>query len=341
MAVIQRYNPLHLPPGTIALLAVIGIVTVSDIATGGAIERTFLQRGIDVHYGEYWRLLTSGLVHADLLHLGFNAFGLYILGTTLERYHGWKPVVAVFVAGVFCGSALSLVFLDTATPGLGASGGTYALLGAVLGVLYVKTGSLRGITQVPMGMTLLIWLGIGVYISLRPGIGFLAHAGGFAVGTVLGIFIEHRYRRDADIYHKLTVGLVLAAAVLLAVFGSAPVTRAAWPAIQSLRAYKRGDMLRGDKLLEQARKRGTTDEGTIRLIRHLQIWRQGNLGNPDEFNDEILRLPLMHTQGIPSSTGAPVRMRDGRPVPFNFLTPEQVTFPVDDAAPLESNGDAQ
>ena len=33
---------------------------------------------------EYWRLVTSGFLHAGLLHIGFNMYLLYLLGTQLE-----------------------------------------------------------------------------------------------------------------------------------------------------------------------------------------------------------------------------------------------------------------
>ncbi len=35
---------------------------------------------------EYYRFFTSGLIHADLLHLGFNLFVFVQFGPTLERY---------------------------------------------------------------------------------------------------------------------------------------------------------------------------------------------------------------------------------------------------------------
>src|SRR5580704_7123101 len=35
---------------------------------------------VGVAHGEWWRIVTSGFLHANLLHIGFNMYVLYILG---------------------------------------------------------------------------------------------------------------------------------------------------------------------------------------------------------------------------------------------------------------------
>src|SRR5689334_17809170 len=37
-----------------------------------------------VHQHEYWRILTSGFLHDGILHIAFNMFFLYVMGTILE-----------------------------------------------------------------------------------------------------------------------------------------------------------------------------------------------------------------------------------------------------------------
>jgi membrane associated rhomboid family serine protease len=306
-------------PSLPALAGINVVIAIVDAISGEAVARLGWARGIDVQYGDYWRLFTSGWVHGSILHIAFNAYGIYVLGTIMERLHGWKPLLAVYFAALFGGSALGMVFYDPEIPLLGASAAAYGLFGAVLGFFYVRTGSIRGIMQVPMGRQLLIWLAFGIFISLQPGISFLGHAGGFVPGVILGVFFEHRYMRSLDLYHKLGVGVLLVAIVGLSVFACAPFTRATWYATQALRAYENGNYQRGDELLRSAKERIARDDGTHKLLIHLRVWREGNQENPREYNNDVLRLPLTHPRPF-EIDGATLDM------PFTYLkdrsTPE-------------------
>jgi membrane associated rhomboid family serine protease len=296
--VIQRYNPNHKPTATIALAGINVAIAIADALSGGVIERMGWARGIDVQYGEYWRLFTSGWVHADIMHILFNAYGIYVLGTIVERLHGWRPLVIIYTASLFACSALGLVFYDAEAYMRGASGAAYGLFGAVLGVFYVRTGSIRGIMQVPMGKMLLIWLAFGVFISLTPGISLLGHVGGFVPGVILGMIFEHRYMRTIDLYHKLGAGMLVVAIVALSAFACVPFTRASWYSAQALRAYESGDFERGDELLHAATDRPARDDGTRHMVTHLELWREDHSGLRTEQDLQHLRLPLTHPHGI-------------------------------------------
>ncbi len=37
--------------------------------------------GQGVAHGQWWRIVTGGFLHENLLHIGFNMYVLYILGT--------------------------------------------------------------------------------------------------------------------------------------------------------------------------------------------------------------------------------------------------------------------
>ena len=44
--------------------------------------------------GEYYRLLTAAFVHANLAHLLFNMYALWIIGMQLESFIGkWRFLV--------------------------------------------------------------------------------------------------------------------------------------------------------------------------------------------------------------------------------------------------------
>lgn len=310
---IRRYNPGYKPPATLALVGVNVGIAIIDMLSGGMLERLFWARGIDIQYGEVWRLFTCAWVHADIMHIAFNAYGIYVLGMLTEQMHGWKSLLLIYLASLLGGSALAIAFMDPGTPLLGASAAAYGLFGAVLGSFYARTGSIADLWQIPLARTLLIWLAFGVYLSLRPGVSLLGHLGGFVPGLVLGIFFEHRYRRELDIYHKLGATLVCASIALLLAFCIAPFTRSSWYAARSLRAFESGNMETGDQLLTTAEKKNRANEGSRKLLTHLHTWRKWNAADPDEFSIEILRWPLTHTRGLAGTEAA------GQVVPYWYL----------------------
>ncbi len=322
---VRRYNPNAKPPVTMALVGINVGIALIDMFSGGYLERLFYARGIDIQYGQYWRLFTCAWVHANLLHIAFNGYGIYLLGTIMERLHGWKSLLVIYFVSLFGGSALAMAFMDPSIPLLGASGAAYGLFGAVLGFFYAKTGSIRGILQVPFGRQLMIWLVIGIVFSMQPGVSFLGHAGGFIPGAILGVFFEHRYMRQIDIYHKLSAGMVVVAVFALTAFSLFPVTRASWYASQALRAYEHNDFERGDALMQEAEQRNKRDDGTRRLMTHLKLWRVGHALNPREFDDDILVWPLTHTEPF-SYVESRGLMSGGRhAIAFKFLNRDNVT----------------
>lgn len=325
---IRRYNPGYRPPATLALVGVNVGIAIIDMLSDGLLERMFWARGIDIQYGQIWRLFTCGWVHGDIMHIAFNAYGIYVLGVLLEQLHGWKPVLIIYLASLLGGSALAVAFMDPGIPLLGASGAAYGLFGALLGFFYARTGSIRDLWRIPLARTLLIWLGFGVVMSLQPGISFLGHLGGFVPGAVLGVFFEHRYRRELDIYHKSSAAMVCVAIVLLLAFASAPFTRASWHGTRALRAYESGNLEEGDRLLQTAENKNRSNEGTRKLLTHLKTWRKGHGLLPHQYNVEVLRWPLTHPQGIVG-----IREMADVMVPYWYLpaldeTPESLEQPA-------------
>lgn len=324
----RRYNPDYTPPVTLALVAINVGISLVDMLSGAYLEKLLWGRGIDIQYGDYWRVFTCAWVHGSILHIAFNAYGLYILGTIVERMQGRKALLAIYFVALFGGSGLALSFMDPAVPLVGASGAVFGLFGAVLGWVYAKTGSLKAMTQIPFARMLLFWLALNFFISLAPGISLLGHLGGLVPGLVLGVFFEHRYRKELDIYHYISAVSVVVASIALCVFACFPVTRASWYGAQALRAYEQMDYDRGDELMQQARSKRQGNQGTSFLLTHLRVWRSYHAAGSPEATVEVLRYPLTHPEMIEIP---------GHPdAPFHFLKD-----PADrDAEPLESAADA-
>ncbi len=78
--------------------------------------------GPSVAEGEWYRLVTSGFLHASLFHIGFNMLLLFFLGRLLEPALGTPRFVALYFASLLAGS-LGALLLDPNALTLGRLGG--------------------------------------------------------------------------------------------------------------------------------------------------------------------------------------------------------------------------
>ncbi len=74
--------------------------------------------------GQWWRLLTPSLLHANLMHLVSNNCSLHNLGPTVEAFSGGPRFLAVYVISALTGEIAS--YRMSTAPSLGASGGEAA-----------------------------------------------------------------------------------------------------------------------------------------------------------------------------------------------------------------------
>lgn len=87
---------------------------------------------------EYWRFVTSGLIHQDYMHLFFNMFTLYFFGRVIEQYftylYGGSTGIALYVVLYVVAIIVSDIATyikhrnDPAYNSLGASGGVSAIV---------------------------------------------------------------------------------------------------------------------------------------------------------------------------------------------------------------------
>ncbi len=117
------------------------------------------------------------------MHVLFNTYVLWVLGTHLERILGiWRFLV---LYGLSClgASLVSLTFLDGFS--VGASGGLWGLLGAEAVLAWRSQGLLPRAMIPGARKVAVINLGINVLNSFRPHVDMWAHFGGGAVGGML------------------------------------------------------------------------------------------------------------------------------------------------------------
>lgn len=164
--------------------------------------------------GDFWRFFTCMFAHANLMHLFFNMFCLYIFGRFAERAFGqWRFIVIYIVSGLL-GSAFSLMF--SMNPSLGASG---AVFGVVASNFYliakIPDSNMKKGFMTDIGGFLIINL---IYSAINPGVDLAAHIGGALAGVMTGYALGSRYEdiREKSRKLKLVLAVVLAA-ILMAV----------------------------------------------------------------------------------------------------------------------------
>lgn len=313
---IYRFNPGGIrEPATYVLIAINSALAIADGFTGEAISRLFWARGFDVYYGDFWRPLAAGFAHATLTHILMNMYSLFVLGKLVEPLYGTGRFLLIYFISLLGGSALSLALSDPSTPMLGASGAIFGLFGALLGYLFSRTGSWKGVWSTSYGRQLLIVLALNVFISLMPGISLLGHLGGFFPGILLGVYFERAANRRESGYDVATFWLVLVCVPLLTIYSCIPINRAGFKAVQALKAYESGDLERGDELRTEAKGAPFASQtGTQHMLEHLNLWRQAWSQSAEPLATEMLKLPLTHADGVPGVTD-----NRGSKLPYTYL----------------------
>ena len=184
--------PIRFGWGTALILLVIALVFAFESALGAFENDAVLLRlgalpNAGLH-GQYWRLLSFGLLHWNALHIIENAFCLLCLGLIVERRVGTGRLLALFiVASVASGLAILLKyqFIISGGSSVGASGGMFGIMGAAL-VLTQRappaSSLIRyGLWLFPIG---------GLAVSLMPQSSLVGHIAGFLVGVPFGLFVR-------------------------------------------------------------------------------------------------------------------------------------------------------
>ena len=135
---------------------------------------------------EWWRWITSGFVHAGIVHLGLNMVMLYMFGREIERLLGRARFGLLYAGSLLGGSALVWLVNEVAVaaavvlPGThgvthgGASGAIYGLLAAYIVIALRLRLNVRTLVFVAGG-----WLVAGFVFGLS----WQGHLGGALAGA--------------------------------------------------------------------------------------------------------------------------------------------------------------
>ena len=148
----------------------------------------------DIRYGrQYYRLLTSGLLHTGWAHLLINGLTFYWFSSSVEAMLGYRNFLILYTVSLLGGN-LFLLFLhrnDSAYTAVGASGAISGLVFAAIALFPGMEVGMLGI-YIPgwlYGMLYVVYSAYGI-TARRDNIGHDAHLGGGLVGLATAVIMQ-------------------------------------------------------------------------------------------------------------------------------------------------------
>lgn len=170
--------------------------------------------------GEKLRMLTSGFLHVDWLHLGFNMYALYLFGRIVSGIIGTPYFLIIYFGSLLTGSLYSLKYHKD-EPYYSAVGASGAVSGIVYSSILLYPGMELYLFFIPVPIPGYIF-GVGYLLysiyGMKKQLGNVGHAahlggaiGGFAITLILNPILFST--------NRLLVILLAIPIILLLLFG--------------------------------------------------------------------------------------------------------------------------
>jgi membrane associated rhomboid family serine protease len=153
-----------------------------SVSGGDSVIAKAALNGPAIADGEVYRIITSGFLHYGLLHLLFNMYALYILGSMLEPAIGRLRFALIYFVSLIAGSVGALI-LDPNALTAGASGAVFGLMAAAF--LVMRN---RGIDPWQSGLGIWLFLNLAITFTVSN-ISIGGHIGGLIGGAVASLIL--------------------------------------------------------------------------------------------------------------------------------------------------------
>jgi membrane associated rhomboid family serine protease/antitoxin component YwqK of YwqJK toxin-antitoxin module len=181
-------------PTTLLLMVINGVVFLYCYISIGTFTDPFWIQGLLFRGAEFaplsldkeWhRLFTHLFMHGNVMHLLFNLYALFSVGSEVEQITGTKKFLWIYFLGGFTASLASLYF-NLFTIGVGASGAIFGLFGFSL-VVQIAESRKNDHPVVPIIINFIIFLVVNLLFAKALNADNSAHMGGLAGGLILGV----------------------------------------------------------------------------------------------------------------------------------------------------------
>lgn len=181
-----------MPPLTQALLMANGLAFLLTQLMGGAVAGPLALWPLSSGQFMPWQPVTYAFMHANLTHLAFNMFGVWMFGSELERVWGSRRLGIFYGASVLAAAAAQLLvshFLGSGAPTVGASGGLFGLL-VGFAMVFPHRKIVPLLPPIPMPAWLFVTLYGLIELTLgatgtASGVAHFAHLGGLLGGWLV------------------------------------------------------------------------------------------------------------------------------------------------------------
>ncbi|MEM2081824.1 MAG: rhomboid family intramembrane serine protease [Candidatus Bathyarchaeia archaeon] len=188
----QMFKPTYILIAlNVAFYVYTAVVGGDFLSTSGRMILEYGQINVLVLYeAQYYRLLTSMFIHANIAHLAGNMLFLLIFGLRSEEMFSLTEYLLIYFLGGLTGNALSLLLLPLDVPSVGASGAIFAMFGAA--IIYAR----RSFSQSIIGV--LIYAFFLLFLSSGPGVNNYAHLGGLLTGLLIGYLLAAKRKPETE-----------------------------------------------------------------------------------------------------------------------------------------------
>jgi membrane associated rhomboid family serine protease/antitoxin component YwqK of YwqJK toxin-antitoxin module len=156
---------------------------------------------------EPWRIVTYMFLHGGIFHLVLNQYALYSLGTSWERFFGWKKWLVIYIITGF-GGALATMWWNLYTIVVGASGAIFGLFGFIMMEMFIMNRH-QQTSNGPLLLRFGIFLGINLLLAEAFHADNSAHLGGLVCGMVISagrrFFDRKSLRAEAILFGVLLI----------------------------------------------------------------------------------------------------------------------------------------
>ena len=204
---IEKVFSKKVPYVTYLIIAICIICYIVPILMGiyDKVIATYAVYGPDIRKGEYFRLLTGGFLHGGILHLFFNCYTLYIIGSQVESYLGKTKYSMIYFMSLLIASLTSMTF-GGETMSIGASGAIFGIMGALIYFGYHYRVFLGNIVKTQIIPLVLLNLSLGFILT---GVDNFAHIGGLIGGVLstMALGIDNKSTKSEMINGWIILGI--------------------------------------------------------------------------------------------------------------------------------------